>query len=91
MGLTLRDDPARGRFEAEVEGGTAFALYRLDGDRVVLTHTEVPRAVEGRGIGGALVRAVLDRIRADGRKVVPRYSFAATWIARHPEYRDLLA
>lgn len=88
--LAVRDDPARGRLEADVAGGTAFALYRRDGARVVISHTEVPRALEGRGIGSAFVRAILDRIRAEGGTVVPRCSFVAAFIARHPEYRDLL-
>ncbi len=43
------------------------------------------------GFGSKLVRGVLDRIRADGGKAVPRCEFAAAYIARHPEYRDLLA
>ncbi len=43
------------------------------------------------GFGSKLVRGVLDRIRADGGKAVPRCEFVATYVERHPEYRDLLA
>ncbi len=43
------------------------------------------------GFGAKLARGVLDRIRADGGKAVPRRGFVATYVARHPEYRGLLA
>jgi predicted GNAT family acetyltransferase len=56
-----------------------------------LTHTEVPEVLSGQGVGSKLVRGVLDRLRAEGSKVVPRCEFAAAYMERHPEYRDLLA
>jgi predicted GNAT family acetyltransferase len=34
---------------------------------------------------------VLDALRAEGSKVVPRCGFVAAYVERHPEYRDLLA
>ena len=52
-------------------------------------HTEVPKALEGRGIGSALIRGVLDIARAQGLKVNPVCPFAKTYIERHPEYADL--
>ncbi|MFA6266435.1 MAG: GNAT family N-acetyltransferase [Pseudolabrys sp.] len=87
---TVRDNPARNRFELATDAGTAIANYRRDDRTITITHTEVPRAVEGRGIGSQLVRGMLDQIRQEGRKVVPLCSFVAAYISRHPEYRDLL-
>ena len=87
---TVRDNPARNRFELQTEAGLALANYRRDDMTITITHTEVPRAVEGRGIGSKLVKGMLDRIRQEGRKVVPRCSFVAAYIGRHPEYRDLV-
>lgn len=87
---TVRDNPARNRFELPTEAGLALVNYRRDDMTITITHTEVPRAVEGRGIGSRLVKGALDRIRQEGRKVVPRCSFVAAYIGRHPEYRDLL-
>ena len=52
------DRPDRGRFELPVGDAVAVAHYRLDGDRVVLTHTEVPRSLSGKGIGSRLARGV---------------------------------
>jgi predicted GNAT family acetyltransferase len=87
----VEDDPAASRFEMTSGGGTAFVEYRRAGGRIALLHTEVPDALSGQGVGSKLVRGVLDAVRAEGLKVVPRCEFVAGYIARHPEYRDLLA
>ncbi|RDV01322.1 GNAT family N-acetyltransferase [Undibacter mobilis] len=85
----VRDNPSRNRFELQTAAGLAIANYRRDDLTITITHTEVPRAVEGRGIGSALVKGMLDEIRREGRKVVPLCSFVRAYINRHPEYRDL--
>jgi predicted GNAT family acetyltransferase/glutaredoxin len=66
------------------------AYHRRDG-RIALTHTEVDEALEGRGLGGALVAAALDDARREGLEVVPLCPFVAAYIERHPEYQDLVA
>jgi uncharacterized protein len=53
---------------------------------MVLVHTEVPSALEGRGIGGRLVKAAMDAARAEGRQVVARCPFVRSYLERHPEY-----
>jgi predicted GNAT family acetyltransferase len=68
----------------------AFVAYCQDGDRIVLTHTEVPEALAGQGIGSQLIRGVLDHLRATAVTVVPLCEFVAAYIERHPEYRDML-
>jgi predicted GNAT family acetyltransferase len=83
--------PESGRFELDFPGGKAFAVYRSDGDRIVVTHTEVPPAFNGRGIGSQLAEGIFQVARASGRRVVPRCSFVAAWAHRHPAYRDVLA
>lgn len=85
------DNRERSRFELEIEGRTAFVLYRRDAGRISLLHAEVPRELEGRGIGSDLVRRTLDAVRAEGLKVVPRCSFVAAYMRRHAETADLLA
>lgn len=88
---TVRDNRAEQEFELEVDGHRAVAAYQREGDRIVFTHTKVPHAIEGRGVGSKLIRAALDSARDQGLKVVPQCPFVATYIERHPEYRDLLA
>ena len=58
---------------------------------IVLVHTEVAPAVEGRGVGSRLVSAALDDIRARGLRLVPICPFVRAYLGRHPEYADLLA
>lgn len=87
----VRDNPALSRFELTRDGTTAVLEYAREGRRVVLTHTEVPEALAGHGVGSALVRGALDLLRAEGAQAVPRCEFAAAWIARRPEYQDLVA
>ena len=87
----ISDNAARGRFEMDVAGRTAFVTYRRSEGVIFLNHAEVPPELEGQGIGGKLVRATLDVIRAEGLKVVPRCSFVAAFIRRNPAYGDMLA
>jgi uncharacterized protein len=88
---TVRDDCARRRYELEVGGELAFIDYLRDGDKVIMTHAEVPPALRGGGIGSELVKGALALVRERGEKVVPLCSFVARYMQRHPETRDLLA
>lgn len=90
MGDTISDDAAASRFELAIGDAIAFVDYRRTGAVLVLTHAEVPPALEGRGIGARLVRGVLELVRTRGERVVPRCPFVARYIERHPEYRDLV-
>lgn len=90
MANEVRDNIERRRFELDTPGGIAFANYRRDGGVVTIMHTEVPRHINGRGIGSQLVRGALDLVRAEGAKVVPACPFVGFFISKHPEYADLL-
>lgn len=87
----VRDNKVLSRFELDAEGGLAFASYRLAPDKVIITHTETPRALRGRGIASELVKGALDIIRADGQKVVAGCGFVVDYLDKHPEYADLQA
>jgi len=86
----VRDNPAHNRFEMDTPGGLAFARYRRDGDTLMILHSEVPRAVEGRGLGSQLVQGMLDLVRQRGEKVVPLCCFVRRFIALNPGYADLV-
>ena len=81
----ITDNQAKSRFEADFGGSVAELLYRRNGNRLVLIHTEVPEQLEGHGIGGALVTAAIGRAARDGMTVVPLCPFARGWLERHPE------
>ena len=63
--VAVTNNPEKHRFEAVVEGHLAIAEYNLIKDGVVFTHTEVPQALEGKGVGSALVKAGLAWARAE--------------------------
>lgn len=86
----VRNHVDAGRFEIEVDGLTAFTEYKIVGQDIIFPHTVTPEALEGRGIGGALVRAGLAFAEAKGLRVIPRCTFFAGYIARHPEYLPLV-
>ena len=87
----VRDNKALQRFELDAEGQVAFAIYRLTPQAIIITHTETPRALRGRGIASELVKGALDMIRADGHKVIAGCGFVVDYLNKHPEYRDLMA
>jgi predicted GNAT family acetyltransferase len=79
------DNEAASRFEVSIDGHLAELLYRRHLDRLVLVHTGVPDELEGRGVGGMLVRAAVARAVQEGLTVVPLCPFARHWLERHPE------
>jgi predicted GNAT family acetyltransferase len=87
----VHDNPAQGRYEMAAGNALAVAYYQEHDGCLVFTHTEVPSALRGRGIASTLIEGALDDARVRGRCVVPRCSFVADFIDRHPQYRDLLA
>jgi len=84
------DNPAQNRFELAVDGETALIAYRIEDGRIVLIHTEVPQALSGQGVGSRLAKGGFELIRASGRKAVVRCTFLRGWIAKHPEYDDII-
>jgi uncharacterized protein len=88
--MAVRDNSAFHRFELETDGHTAYAYYQTAPGVITLTHTEVPPALGGRGVGSALVRGALEEVRARGLKAVPKCPFVSAFMGRHPEFNDLL-
>ena len=90
MTPVVRDNPDMHRFELEVDGVVAFSVYRRKPGVVTFVHTEVPAALEGRGVGSKLAQGALEMVRARGEKVIADCPFIAAYIKRHPEFQDLL-
>lgn len=89
--LEIRDNTAENRYETIVEGHLAKAEYHLQTeDAITFTHTEVPSALNGRGIGSKLAAFALDDARQRHLHVIPLCPFIATYIKRHREYLDLV-
>ncbi len=87
----VRDDQENHRFVLELDGQVAgFTVYHLRGGRYYFVHTEVEGGHEGEGLGSVLVRGALDDVRTRGETIVPLCPFVAAWVARHPDYQDLI-
>lgn len=84
------DNLAQSRFELALPAGTAIIAYRIEGERIVLIHTEVPQALAGQGVGSRLAKGAFELIRTSGRKAVLRCEFIRGWIVKHPEYDDIV-
>lgn len=89
--MAIQHHAGTGRFEAMVEGLRCELDYQLDERLMRITHTGVPRALEGRGIAAALVAHALAWARAQGHQVQPLCSYVQVYMRRHPEWQDLLA
>ena len=89
--LTVRDNPDRKRFEIDLgDGSLAIAEYTLPAGKIMFTHTEVPEAHEGKGIGTTLIRFALDAARDRGLKVIPICPFFAAYMQKNADVQDLL-
>ncbi len=89
--LAVEHHPERSCFEAVVDGRRSVCAYRRHGDVLLMTHTEVPPELQGRGIAAALVQAALAWARTEGLRVRPLCSYVAAYMRRHPDTRALLA
>lgn len=80
------------RFEITLtDGEKAVLVYRWLKGNMVLMHTVVPESGRGKGVGAALVKYVLEHIRASGLKMIVYCPFVAKYLESHPEYNDLVA
>jgi predicted GNAT family acetyltransferase len=87
----IRDNVEKHRFEADLgDGSLAIAEYQIRDRKILFTHTQVPPAHEGRGVGTALIRFALQAARDRGLRVVPICPFFAAYMDEHQEEQDLL-
>lgn len=78
------------RFEVSLDGEVAFAEYNLVDHGIILPHTVVPEAFEGKGVGSALAKAALGYAREHELKVIPTCPFMSGYITKHPEWHDIV-
>jgi predicted GNAT family acetyltransferase len=89
--IPIRDNPDKHRFEADLGNNeVAIAEYNLLSHAIMFTHTEVPEAFEGRGIGTRLIEFALAEARERGLQVIPICPFFAAYMKEHAEVQDLL-
>jgi len=90
-GLTFIDNAERQRFEARRgEMVVGFVTYRRNASRILLNHTEVDESQEGKGVGSRLAKAVFEQLRGTPLRVRVTCPFLTGYLARHPEYGDIV-
>lgn len=87
----VKDNPAKRRYELEVDGQIVFGDYRRDGEVLAVTHVEAPDSLRGTGAAGRFMQGLMDTARAENFKVRPLCGYAAAWLRRNPDYADLVA
>jgi uncharacterized protein len=80
----------QGRFEIEDHGQIAYLEYNLTGNVLQLLHTEVPQALQGKGVASELAKSALDWARDHGKRVDVICEFVGAYVKSHPEYADLV-
>lgn len=78
------------RYEMDEEGLTSWADYQVRDGRLYILHVESPPPLRGAGAAGRLMAALAEDVKRKGLKVTPICGYAAAWLRRSQEYRDLL-
>lgn len=86
----LRDNRDASRYEMDEAGLTSFARYRREPGRLYIDYVEAPPALRGTGAAGRLMAAVAAEARAQGLTITPICGYAAAWLRRSAEFRDLV-
>jgi predicted GNAT family acetyltransferase len=82
--LVVNHNTKHNSFEVCLDSYTAELNYQLRGDTIIFTHTGMPSALEGRGIGKLLVQAGLKYARENNLKVQSLCWFVDKYMQRHP-------
>jgi len=79
------------RYEIDEQGLTSYADYRRDGERLYIDYVFSPVPLRGTGASGRLMAALAADARAKDLRVIPICGYAAAWLRRSHEFRDLVA
>lgn len=66
-----------------MDGHVAHADYRREGDRLYIDYVFAPPELRGSGAAGRLMQGIMERVQAQGLKVVPVCGYAAAWLKKH--------
>ena len=62
----------------------------LQGSVLTILWVEAPAVLRGTGAAGRLMKLVAAEAQTKGWSVVPVCGYAAVWLRRSPEFRDLV-
>lgn len=86
----VEHDRAAFRFVMRLGDAEAELVYRLAGSRMFLDHVGVPYARRNLGVAAEITRTALEHARTNRLDVIPVCPYVIWYLARHPEYEDLV-
>ncbi len=89
--IALKKNEVAKQFEMEVDGLKAIIAYQEHHFTITLTHTEVPPALEGKGVATAIIEKTLSYLEKNHYRLIPLCPFVVAYIKRHPEWKMILA
>lgn len=89
--MELTDNKEKKQFEMVTDRYASRIEYMIMGNKIFLTHTEVPSELEGKGIGSKIILLALEEIERRNLKLIPLCPFVAKYITKHPEWNRILA
>ncbi|MCX8526029.1 N-acetyltransferase [Chryseobacterium formosus] len=86
------NDEKHGSFEALIDGNKAGLMtYTWAGeDRLIIDHTEVEEAYNGKGVGKEMLIKAVEFAREKGKKIIPLCPFAKATFQKNEDLRDVL-
>lgn len=88
--IEVVNNPKNRRFEVRTDNQLAVLEYLEWGNRIILSHTVVPKELSGRGIASTLAYTGLEYAKTNGLEVVVRCPFVARFLKSHPEYDSIV-
>jgi predicted GNAT family acetyltransferase len=86
--LIMTRNSSVNRFEVTIQGSLAKVDYRMSGNRMIITHTEVPDTLRGKGIAEQLVAFAVKYARKEGLEVVAECEYANRFLNGRSTHRQ---
>lgn len=87
----LIDNEEKHQYEFQIEGNIAKIEYiKSSNGEIYLTHSEVPPALGGKGIGSQLAEKTLTDIERQGLRLVPLCPFITGYIKKYPAWKRVV-
>jgi uncharacterized protein len=77
--LIVTRNSSENRFEVTIRGLLAKVDYRISGNRMIITHTEVADVLRGKGVAKQLVTFAVEYARKEGLEVIAECDYA-NWV-----------
>ena len=91
----ITHDKENSQLYLEAESARALIDYKIRNDRMYLTHSEVPEALRGNGIGKILVEKSLEKLVEQGYdkeyKIIAKCPFIVYVVEKSPKWSKIVA